>query len=80
MLADVALLLLDLAVKIIDFVRDALFVSFIGSTSEISPGILQALLQRVQPLYRRSLDIREKVLGPEHPEVAASLNQGRASR
>ena len=27
-----------------------------------------------EPLYRRSLAIREKVLGPEHPDVAASLS------
>jgi tetratricopeptide (TPR) repeat protein len=27
-----------------------------------------------EPLYKRSLQIREKVLGPEHPDVAASLN------
>jgi tetratricopeptide (TPR) repeat protein len=27
-----------------------------------------------EPLYRRSLAIYEKVLGPEHPDVATSLN------
>ena len=27
-----------------------------------------------EPLYVRSLAIREKVLGPEHPDVATSLN------
>ncbi|CAN0599470.1 unnamed protein product, partial [Laminaria digitata] len=27
-----------------------------------------------KPLYERSQAIREKVLGPEHPEVAQSLN------
>jgi tetratricopeptide (TPR) repeat protein len=27
-----------------------------------------------EPLYKRSLAIREKVLGPDHPDVAASLN------
>ena len=27
-----------------------------------------------EPLYKRSLKIREKVLGPEHPDVATSLN------
>jgi tetratricopeptide (TPR) repeat protein len=27
-----------------------------------------------QPLYERALAIREKVLGPEHPETASSLN------
>ena len=53
MLAEVALLLRDLPVKLIDFVRDALFVRFIGSTGEIVPGILQALLQRLQRPFRR---------------------------
>lgn len=27
-----------------------------------------------EPLYTRSLAVREKVLGPEHPDVAFSLN------
>lgn len=27
-----------------------------------------------EPLYERSQAIRENVLGPEHPEVATSLN------
>ena len=27
-----------------------------------------------EPLYKRSLAIREKVLGPDHPDVAQSLN------
>jgi len=27
------------------------------------------------PLHERSLKIREKVLGPDHPDVAASLNE-----
>ena len=27
-----------------------------------------------EPLYERSLAIREKALGPEHPDVAQSLN------
>ncbi len=26
-----------------------------------------------EPLYRRSLAIKEKVLGPDHPDVATSL-------
>jgi tetratricopeptide (TPR) repeat protein len=26
------------------------------------------------PLYQRSLDIREKMLGPQHPDVAQTLN------
>ena len=27
-----------------------------------------------EPLYRRALAIREKTLGPDHPDTAASLN------
>jgi CHAT domain-containing protein/tetratricopeptide (TPR) repeat protein len=27
-----------------------------------------------EPLYKRSLEIREKTLGPDHPDIAASLN------
>ena len=27
-----------------------------------------------EPLYKRALTIREKVLGPRHPDVASSLN------
>ncbi len=27
-----------------------------------------------EPLYRRALEIREKQLGPNHPDVAQSLN------
>lgn len=27
-----------------------------------------------EPLFRRSLAIREKALGPQHPDVAQSLN------
>ncbi len=29
---------------------------------------------QAEPLYQRSLAIKEKVLGPEHPAVATSLN------
>ena len=29
---------------------------------------------RALPLYERSLKIKEKALGPEHPNVATSLN------
>ena len=28
-----------------------------------------------EPLYRRSLAINEKALGPEHPDEAAGLNK-----
>src|SRR5262249_3191631 len=34
----------------------------------------QGRTAEAEPLYKRSLAIREKVLGPEHPEVAQSLN------
>ncbi|MCV4933336.1 tetratricopeptide repeat protein, partial [Escherichia coli] len=27
-----------------------------------------------EPLYKRSLAIKEKALGPDHPDVATSLN------
>jgi hypothetical protein len=30
-----------------------------------------------RPLYERALAIREKVLGPEHPDTALSLNNAR---
>ena len=30
--------------------------------------------QEAEPLLQRALDIREKALGPEHPDVADSLN------
>jgi len=29
---------------------------------------------KAEPLYNRALAIREKALGPEHPDVATSLN------
>ena len=31
-------------------------------------------LAEAEPLYRRALAIREKSLGPEHPDVAVGLN------
>ena len=34
----------------------------------------RARYSEAEPLYQRALGIREKVLGPEHPEVATSLN------
>ncbi len=33
----------------------------------------QGKYTEAEPLYERSLAIREKALGPEHPDVAASL-------
>ena len=35
---------------------------------------LQGKYAEAEPLYQRSLAIREKALGPEHPDVAQSLN------
>ncbi len=34
----------------------------------------QGKLEEAGPLYKRSLDIYERVLGPGHPDVAISLN------
>ena len=30
--------------------------------------------EKALPLYQRALEIREKVLGPQHPSVATTLN------
>ncbi len=35
---------------------------------------LQGRYAEAEPLYKRALAIKEKFLGPEHPEVATSLN------
>ena len=35
---------------------------------------VQGKYVEAEPLFKRSLAIREKVLGPEHPDVAASFN------
>ena len=34
----------------------------------------QGKLEEAAPLYKRSRAIRETVLGPDHPDVAESLN------
>ena len=34
----------------------------------------QGKLTEAEPLYRRALEIRERVLGPDHPDTALSLN------
>lgn len=36
--------------------------------------ITQGKLDEAEPLFERALDIRERVLGPEHPDVASTLN------
>ena len=33
-----------------------------------------AQYEQAEPLFQRALDIRERVLGPEHPDTATSLN------
>ena len=51
-----------------------------GPAGVRQPLTLAALYQaqgryaEAEPLFRRSLAIREKALGPEHPHVAASLH------
>ena len=47
----------------------AIFVNNLGSIY-----YLQGQFAEVEPLYRRSLAIKEKILGPKHPSVAQSLN------
>jgi tetratricopeptide (TPR) repeat protein len=34
----------------------------------------QGQYAQAEPLFKRSLAIREKALGPDHPDVATSLN------
>ncbi len=34
----------------------------------------QGRYAEAEPLYKRSLAIREKALGPDHPDVATALN------
>ena len=34
----------------------------------------QGLYADAEPLYKRSLAIRDKALGPDHPDVADSIN------
>ncbi|CAN0588611.1 unnamed protein product, partial [Ectocarpus sp. 12 AP-2014] len=38
------------------------------------PATFQGKYEEAEPLYVRSLAIREKVLDPDHPDVALSLN------
>ena len=35
---------------------------------------MQGRYEKAEPLYQRALEIREAQLGPEHPDVATSLN------
>lgn len=43
------------------------------SSLRILPAI-QGKYEEAEPLYERSLAIREKALGPDHPAVATALN------
>lgn len=36
--------------------------------------VAQGNYDEAEPLFTRALAIREKALGPEHPDVASSLN------
>ena len=36
--------------------------------------MIQATTREAEPLYQRALAIKEKALGPNHPDVATSLN------
>ncbi len=45
----------------------------LATTATHRPGD-QGNYGEAEPLYRRSLAILEKALGPEHPDVATSLN------
>ena len=37
-------------------------------------NVFQGKYTEAEPIYERALAIREKVLGSEHPDVAATLN------
>mmetsp|Transcript_4240 Transcript_4240/g.13992 ORF Transcript_4240/g.13992 Transcript_4240/m.13992 type:complete len:100 (+) Transcript_4240:38-337(+) len=37
-------------------------------------GVPQGLYEQAKPLYERSLEIRKKALGEDHPAVATALN------
>jgi hypothetical protein len=37
-------------------------------------GVPQGKYAEAKPLFERSLEIRKKALGEDHPDVAASLN------
>ncbi|CAM9178067.1 unnamed protein product, partial [Discosporangium mesarthrocarpum] len=36
--------------------------------------LTQGIFKEEEPLYLRSLAVREKRLGPEHPAIATALN------
>ena len=49
---------------------DPVFLNAYGGYLKFAQGTYAA----AEPLYQRSLAIREKTLGPDHPHVATSLN------
>ena len=54
--------------------HSSLFVRLRGSNARRDAGQEQGELAAARPLYKRALAIHEKVLGPEHPDTAESLN------
>lgn len=48
------------------------FAESVSSSSTASE--MQGRYDLAEPLYKRSLSIREKALGPDHPDVGTSLN------
>ena len=47
--------------------------SWATTFTNLLPGA-QGSYAEAEPLYQRSLAIREKALGPEHPDLVMSLN------
>lgn len=52
----------------------ALWASVDLITDNTHASALQAKYDDAKPLFERALDIQENALGPNHPEVAATLN------
>lgn len=56
-------------------VRPQFYIRLISQHDPVTlSAVLQGKYEEAEPLYERSQAIREKVLGPEHPDVAQSLN------
>ena len=49
-----------------------MYAAFLTATTHLLS--MQGKYEEAQRLYERLLAIREKVLGPDHPEIAARLN------
>ena len=56
------------------FLRSSRTTVYHNTTPASLLAVFQGKYDEVEPLYERSQAIREKVLGPEHPDVAQSLN------